>query len=240
MIDFLGIGAQKCGTTWLYERLKSHPLVCFPAGKEVHFWDSKRGLGVEWWTELFPPAPGFRQGEITPAYACLDIDAISAVKAAAPSLKLFYSIRNPIARAWSSALMALGRAELMIDEVSDQWFIDHFESRGSRRRGAYLECMENWLSVFPESSFHLIVLDDLQRDPRRILLELATHIDVDGAPLVDAEEALLHTPIFEGPRLTVRPTLLAHLRLLYSDEIEALGRRLGRDFGSWTEWDGRL
>ena len=130
---------------------KNRPQVRFPAGKEVHFWDSKRELGVSWWIDLFPYDPGLRRGEITPAYACLDTNAIAAVKAAAPSLKLFYSMRNPIARAWSSAMMALGRAELMVDEVSDQWFIDHFESRGSRMKGAYLECIRNWLSVFPEA-----------------------------------------------------------------------------------------
>jgi hypothetical protein len=32
MLDFLGIGAQKAGTTWLYERLSQHPAVRFPAG----------------------------------------------------------------------------------------------------------------------------------------------------------------------------------------------------------------
>lgn len=27
MLDFLGIGAQKSGTTWLYEQLRRHPQV---------------------------------------------------------------------------------------------------------------------------------------------------------------------------------------------------------------------
>lgn len=43
MLDFLGIGAQKAGTTWLYEKLRLHPDIAFPAGKEVHFWDQKYG-----------------------------------------------------------------------------------------------------------------------------------------------------------------------------------------------------
>src|SRR5262249_41035314 len=41
--DFLGIGAQKAATTWLYENLKRHPEIEFPAGKEVHFWDKREG-----------------------------------------------------------------------------------------------------------------------------------------------------------------------------------------------------
>ncbi len=63
MIDFLGIGAQKCGTTWLYERLAQHPQVRFPAGKEIHFWDHHLDRGINWWIAQFPEiAPDVRQG----------------------------------------------------------------------------------------------------------------------------------------------------------------------------------
>jgi hypothetical protein len=135
-------------------------------------------------------------------------------------------------------MMALGRAELMVDEVSDQWFIDHFESRGSRMRGAYLECIRNWLSVFPEASLYLIVLDDLQQDPRRVLLQLAAHVGIDEAPFASADDHMLRMPIFEGSHLTVRPALLEHLRRIYTGEIEALGKQVGRNFACWIEWDG--
>jgi hypothetical protein len=40
MVDFLGIGAQKAGTGWLYQNLRRHPQVWFPLVKEVHFFDS--------------------------------------------------------------------------------------------------------------------------------------------------------------------------------------------------------
>lgn len=40
MIDFLGIGAQKSGTTWLMKNLKRHPDVWTPRRiKEVHYFD---------------------------------------------------------------------------------------------------------------------------------------------------------------------------------------------------------
>ena len=40
MIDFLGIGAQKAGTTWLTENLRSHPQIWIPqVAKEVHYFD---------------------------------------------------------------------------------------------------------------------------------------------------------------------------------------------------------
>ena len=37
--DFICIGAQKAGTSWLYYTLKEHPDIEFPGEKEVHFWD---------------------------------------------------------------------------------------------------------------------------------------------------------------------------------------------------------
>jgi hypothetical protein len=41
---FLGIGAHKSGTTWLYENLKRHPRVWLPPVKEIHFFDGIPGL----------------------------------------------------------------------------------------------------------------------------------------------------------------------------------------------------
>ena len=38
--DFLCIGAQKAGTTWLHKNLLSHPAVWMPPLKEIHYFDS--------------------------------------------------------------------------------------------------------------------------------------------------------------------------------------------------------
>jgi hypothetical protein len=37
--DFLVIGAQKCGTTWLYSCLRKHPGCYLPPKKELHYFD---------------------------------------------------------------------------------------------------------------------------------------------------------------------------------------------------------
>src|SRR3546814_16384455 len=64
-----------------------------------------------------------------------------------------------------SALMALGRAEMKVEEASDQWFIDHFLSEGSRHRGDYETCLRNWSSVFGSSRVRVLLLDDVKADP---------------------------------------------------------------------------
>ena len=39
--DFIGIGAQKAGTTWLDRNLRAHPQVWMPRIKEIHYFDRK-------------------------------------------------------------------------------------------------------------------------------------------------------------------------------------------------------
>jgi hypothetical protein len=180
MLDFLGIGAQKCGTSWLYEHLRLHPQIRFPGGKEIHYWDQPGDRPLSWYTDLFGQPAGYvRQGEITPAYAILAVETIRRIRELFPEVRLLFLIRNPIERAWSSALMALTRAELSLDEASDQWLIDHFRSRGSLARGDYEQCLRNWLSVFPREQLLLERFEQIWDDPIALLQSCAAHIRVD-------------------------------------------------------------
>lgn len=42
--DFIGIGAQKAGTTWLYKNLKQHPNIWLPEIKELHYFDAREKI----------------------------------------------------------------------------------------------------------------------------------------------------------------------------------------------------
>ena len=50
--DFVGIGAQKAGTTWLHRNLQVHPQIHMPR-KEVHYFDRKMNDGSNVLTRLF-------------------------------------------------------------------------------------------------------------------------------------------------------------------------------------------
>jgi hypothetical protein len=240
MIDFLGIGAQKAGTTWIYRHLSRHPQITFPAGKEIHFWDQHRSNGVDWWLRLFPnDRQGRKQGEITPAYATLELATIREIAALLPELRVFYSLRNPIARAWSSALMALERAEMTIDEASYVWFLDHFKSSGSRRRGDYVSCLSNWREAIPEQQLLIILFDDMVAMPDAILATLCHHLEVEGEEFAAMQAADLAEPVFAGADHDIPELLLGFLRVMYQPMIRQLSSLLGRDLSSWLEWDGR-
>ena len=44
--DFIGIGAPRTGTTWLYEHLSRHPNIWMPPVKEIHFFDRVDGFSM--------------------------------------------------------------------------------------------------------------------------------------------------------------------------------------------------
>ena len=50
--DFIGIGAQKAGTTWLYRNLRAHPEIWMPKEKEIHYFDEKIKLKDGLWSRL--------------------------------------------------------------------------------------------------------------------------------------------------------------------------------------------
>jgi hypothetical protein len=234
MLDFLGIGAQKSGTTWLYENLSRHPQVTFPAGKEIHFWDQSYERGVSWYRSLFEPSDNTLKGEITPAYALLAEERIREIYALNSRLRILYVIRNPIERAWSAALMALQRAEMTFEEASDQWFIDHFRSFGSRSRGDYETCLRRWRSVYPENQVLVERFEHISRTPISVLKRCAEHIGVDSGFYAQIDEMLLRIPVFTGMKEGIRPSLYAVLREIYDPKIVCLERYLGEDLRDWN------
>ena len=66
------IGAQKCGTTFLYRLLMQHPSVKPAFHKEVHYFDLNFGKGDVWYRSHFPvrvgKGRGFITGESSPYY----------------------------------------------------------------------------------------------------------------------------------------------------------------------------
>lgn len=236
MLHFLGIGAQKAGTTWLYFNLVKHPGIFLTAEKELHFWDRHRQRGLDWYRAQFAAAPtGRKAGEITPAYGILAPEVIAEVRREFPDVRLIYLMRNPIERAWSSALMALPRAEMTIDEASDTWFIDHFNAAGSIRRGDYEACLRAWRAVYPEEQIHIELFDDIVADPRSVLKRCAMHIGVDPDFFNAHPHEELSVPLNAGPGHEMRPSLRRYLDRLYRPKIESLSRYLGRDLSGWLE-----
>jgi len=231
MLNFLGIGAQKSGTSWLFNVLAEHPSIAFPGGKEVHFWDnySNRGLGE--YKQIFINDT-IINGDITPAYAFLPVDVIHKIYKLQPTLRLIYLIRNPVERAWSSARMALARSEMTHEEASDQWFIDHFKSKGSLARGDYESCIRNWCSVFPSNQLLVMPYELIGNNPTFLANTILNHLGVKEF-FEQSTHRSLNKKVFEGDGIPIRPTLLPVLQDIYSRKIESLETYLNEDLSIW-------
>lgn len=233
MLNFLGIGAQKAGTTWLYEQLKRHPQLAFPLGKEAHFWNRPHDpAAVADYLARFAQIPT-TAGEITPAYGMLPIETIQEIHRHAPGLRLVYLIRNPVDRAWSSALMALQRAEMTLDEASDPWFIDHFHSAGSRKRGDYQTCLRTWHAVFPATQLLVLRFEQILAEPESLLNRCFQHLGVPPQTPEQLRQWDCRTPVFTGPGHALRPSLKSVLQAMYQKPIEQLATYLGMDLSAW-------
>src|SRR5215210_6871678 len=55
--DFIGIGAQKAGTTWLHRNLQAHPEIWMPKEKELHYFDEKIKQRGGLWSRLLGGQP---------------------------------------------------------------------------------------------------------------------------------------------------------------------------------------
>ncbi len=219
MLDFIGIGAQKAGTTWLYENLRKHPQIKFPAGKELHFWDAHYTNGIEWYKSLFPDAgTKIKSGEVTPAYAILPQEKIQELHENFPDAQLIYILRDPIERAWSAALMALERAEMKIAEASDQWFIDHFNSQGSIQRGDYETCIANWRKFYPKHQLLIMDFREIKAHPSVFLKRCAEHIGADANFFGAISEKVMSEKIHTTGEHLIRPSLFPVIEKIYCEK----------------------
>ena len=233
MLSFLGIGAQKAGTTWLYEQLKRHPQLAFPLRKEAHFWNRPHdAAAIAHYLGRFA-AVNAVAGEITPAYGILPIATIREIHRHVPHLRLIYLIRNPMDRAWSSALMALQRAEMTLDEASDHWFIDHFHSAGSRQRGDYQTCLQTWRTVFTDEQLLILRFEQIVTEPEALLNRCFQYLGVVGLEPEQLRKNGCQERIFTGLGHALRPSLKPVLRTLYQSKIDQLARYLDMDLSAW-------
>ena len=183
--NFLVIGAQKSGTTWLYDRLRRHPDIFMPKVKEVHFFNrrdsnlrprrnyEKHDLG--WYRDHFRRRSGERAvGEATPLYLC-DKAAPGRIRNRLPDVKLIACLRYPTDRAYSHYWMARGK------EHTEKSFQEIVRDRDPRfiARGHYGEQIERYLSLFDRRNLLVLIHEELFSHPAQTLNRISDFLGVD-------------------------------------------------------------
>ena len=186
-IDFLIIGAEKCGTTWLADMLRQHPDIFIPEGKELFYFNERffespelpnynATQPIAWFLQFFAQArPDQVKGEASPAYIW-DQSAPQRIAAFGPDLKLIAVLRNPIDRAMSQYLYYIQRG--VISGIS---FEQAVQKRGEiLTRGLYAQQLRRYFALFPPEQISVMFYDDLRADNARFLTDAQSFLGVSA------------------------------------------------------------
>jgi hypothetical protein len=216
--DFVGVGAQRCGTTWWFRILIDHPAIrrARRRRKELHFFDrfsarEMQGADIERYHRLFPRSAGQIAGEWTPRYM-RDVWTPRLLHRAAPDAKLLVLLRDPVERLRSGVLHQLtktpgGRPELLAADAVE--------------RGRYASQLRRLREFYDEDSILVLQFEKCRLDPIGQYQRTLRFLDV-------ADDHVPHE--IERPRGTTTepnkeplwPDLKQALRTALQPEVERL------------------
>lgn len=209
--DFICIGMQKAGTTWLYDQVRSHPLAWMPPLKEVMYWGGRRHImrqrvaalsarddlderdrdflrraagattqTVAEYADLFQPANGLIAGDVSPLYAKLDEEEARALVEGLPDCRFLLLLREPGARVWSNANMAVRTGKRTPEILRNLSKFQRFANAPGRHDHNHAsEVIRRWAAL-ARDRFAVFVMDDLIADAPAYRRAVLAHIGLDG------------------------------------------------------------
>jgi len=248
--DFIGIGGQRCGSTWVAARLRQHPQIHMGPEKEISFWTHYFHRGYDWYHDQFKGKGDRIAGEITPQYMfsprpdCTrlqhyprwslqsfvkrflrpEASARDEIKKMYPGIKVFAVFRNPADRAWSHYWMWVDRRKARGKERFIVPFEKTFRDNGHwiQLNGRYATGLKYWRESFPDMGVFLY--DDLVADPTAFISSIYRFLGVDDTfegNITNREHAREYEPMSEKTR--------EMLLDFYQDEIEEFSELIGRE-----------
>lgn len=247
--DFLILGAQKAGTTSLFEYLAGHPAVIRPATKELHYFTLYHDHGPAWYhrelrADTRTPERGWTF-EASPYY--LFHPAVPARCAACcPATRLILLVRDPATRALShyrhevrlgyeplpmeAAFAAeVERLRTPLDTPDGLHAHRHWSYRA---RSRYAEQIEAWLNYFPARQMLVIQSELFFAQPARVLHDIQDFLGLPDAPPARPMEHLN-----AGPTVETSATFVRELRRSLEAESEKLARLLRHHWGQELRLD---
>jgi hypothetical protein len=229
--DFVIIGTQKGGTSFLYHLITRHPLVEPAASKELHFFDRSelfhRGTG--WYQRCFPRSEwkdGRKSitGEATPYYL-FDPPVAKRMAEVVPQARLIALLRNPIDRAYSHYQMQVKRG------TEPRTFEEAIEQQGSSyvSRGVYIDQLLRWFEFFGKEQMLILKSEDFFGLPVETLKVVLNFLDLpDWQPDASELQQRRHEGVY---RQKMEPSTRQRLEAYFEPYNQRLYEYLGVDFG---------
>jgi hypothetical protein len=211
--DFLILGAQKCGTTWLHRHLSRQPGLWLPPQKELEFFSYARHLddpGLAAYRSAFDPAGERLAGEATASYFWTHADSPWCVQpegfqrdipgvvraALGPDLRLLVLLRDPVERALSAWAHYVIHGEL--DATLP--FTRAARYGGIVDMGCYGRHFAAWRRAYAADRFLVLGLEpDVIARPEATLDRVLTFLGCTSTTLPGGVESLT-APVFPGLR----------------------------------------
>ncbi|MCP5062689.1 MAG: sulfotransferase domain-containing protein [Ignavibacteriae bacterium] len=189
-LDFIGIGAQKAGSTWLSVILSSHPSVCLSQPKELNFFNDRhthyvthKPLKYEKSTHSYEKffshcKINSLKGEVCPNYF-FDEKVPERIINVFPNIKLIACIRSPVDRAYSQYNMAVYKNKKEKRTFEDVFF----NEKEYQDRGMYFKYLNIYLRYFDKSQIHIVTLDNIKNDPQSTANSIFKFLDIETMQL---------------------------------------------------------
>ncbi len=229
--DFVIIGAQKGGTSFLYHLLTLHPLVEPAARKELHFFDNPELFdhGAEWYRRCFPRLNSkdrqrFITGEATPYYL-FDPPVAKRMAQIVPKARLIALLRNPIDRAYSHYQMQVKRG------TEPRTFEEAIEQQHSSymSRGIYVDQLLRWFEFFGKEQMLILKSEDFFARPVETLKVVLTFLDLpDWQPEASELQQRRHSGTYKQK---MDPSTRQRLEAYFEPYNQRLYECLDVDFG---------
>ena len=160
------IGAQKAGTTYLYQLLKQHSSVCVSRFKELHFFQDdreyKKGIGN--FKGKFNVTPGTKYlADFTPSYI-VEKDTLEKIKTMfGDDAMIIVLLRDPVERIFSQYRMecSKGNEKRSFNELVKEELAKERKLRSLTGRGLYSEQLERVYKTFDKDHVKIIRFEDL-------------------------------------------------------------------------------
>ena len=161
--NFLYIGPDKAGSTWLFDVLRQHPQCFVPDAKDVYYFDRYYHLGRAWYEGFFAAAGPERVavGELSHDYLYSPL-AASRIAADLPGVRLIVHLREPVERSFSHYLYMVrsGLTRRPLLEAIEEWpeIVD---------KSLYGKHLAAYMKLFPRDHIGLFRFEELRKDPER-------------------------------------------------------------------------
>jgi hypothetical protein len=209
--NFIGIGSQKCATSYLYKVLSNYPSIYLSKPKELNFFSKPSTKTISEYLAYFDNeilSVIQARGEISPQYSRLGVSRIKAIKQLFPELKLILLIRHPIQRAWSGACYEFGFIEnKRLDSISDFEFMLRLSRPRTYLYSDYYRTIQNWKTVFGKEALLICLQENIEKDPHTFIETILKHLTIENLDSLAPESDYLRRKVGTTERKTKQKPL---------------------------------